>query len=66
MLATFNIFMIDKTDINQFTCFYKNFFFQHVYTAKQFIHSFASFSAPRDFPTNLYLIEVYKSYSFFL
>lgn len=27
MLATFNIFMIDKTDINQFTCFYKNIFF---------------------------------------
>lgn len=27
MLATFNIFMIDKTDINQFTCFYKNNFF---------------------------------------
>lgn len=27
MLATFNIFMIYKTDINQFTCFYKNIFF---------------------------------------
>lgn len=27
MLATFNIFMIDKTDINQFNCFYKNIFF---------------------------------------
>lgn len=70
MLATFYIFMIDKTDINQFTCFYKNIFFnmyiQQSNLYRTTIMYFASFSAPRDFPTNLYLIEVYKSYSFFL
>lgn len=32
MLATFNIFMIDKTDINQFTCFYKNIFSTCIYS----------------------------------
>lgn len=41
MLATFNIFMIDKTDINLFTCFYKNIFFnmyiysKTIYTGRQ-------------------------------
>lgn len=54
MLATFNIFMIDKTDINQFTCFYKNFFFQHVYTAKQFIQDDNNVVLPHSVPLEIF------------
>lgn len=48
MLATFNIFMIDKTYL-----FLQEYFFQHVYTAKQFIQDDNNVVLPHSVPLEI-------------
>lgn len=54
MLATFNIFMIDKTDIKSVYLFLQEYFFQHVYTAKQFIQDDNNVVLPHSVPLEIF------------